>query len=198
LKGNKALSWAIRDWKFGAILTYSSGLPIQVPTAPASVTSQYFYQNTFMNRVEGQPLFAKPVKDSSGKVTSYTPIDINDRSTYDPYSDFVLNPNAWTNPTAGQYGYSAAYFSDYKLKRNPSERMSLGRIFRFKEGVTLEVRADFDNIFNRTVLPAPTSGSITTQSWNAAGMTTSGFGDIGTISGSTTQRSGIIVARLRF
>jgi hypothetical protein len=195
---NRVLSLAIRDWKFGAILTYASGLPIQVPTAPASVTSQYFFQNTFMNRVPGQPLFAKPVRDSSGKVASYAPIDINDRSTYDPYSDFVLNPNAWTNPAAGQYGYSAAYFSDYRLKRNPSERMSLGRIFRFKEGVTLEVRADFDNIFNRTVLPAPTSGSVTTQTWNAAGMTTGGFGDIGTISGSTTQRSGIIVGRLRF
>jgi hypothetical protein len=198
LKGNKALSWAIRDWKFGAILTYSSGMPIQAPTAANSVTNQYFFQNTFMNRIPGQPLYAKPVRDSSGKITSYTPIDINDRSTYDPYSDFVLNPNAWTSPTPGQYSYSAAYYSDYRMKRTPSERMSIGRIFRVKEGVTLEIRADFDNIFNRTVLPAPSSGSVTTQTRNAAGMTQSGFGDISTISGSTTQRTGIIVGRLRF
>lgn len=198
LRGNKVLSMALRDWKFGAILTYSSGLPIQAPTAPTSVTSQYFFQNTFMNRVPGQPLFAKPVKDSSGKVTSYTPIDINDRSTYDPYSDFVLNPNAWTSPTPGQYSYSPAYYNDYRLKRTPSERMSLGRIFRMKEGVTLEIRADFDNIFNRTVLTAPSSSSVTTQTWNAAGQTTGGFGYIPTVSGSTTQRSGIIVGRLRF
>jgi hypothetical protein len=198
LRINKALSYAIRDWKFGAVLTYASGLPIQVPTAPSSVTSNYFFQNTFMNRVPGQPLFAKPVRDSSGQVTSYTPVDVNDRNTYNPYSDFVLNPNAWINPVAGQYGYSAAYFNDYRLKRNPSERMSVGRLFRMREGVTLEIRADFDNVFNRTVLPAPSSGSVTTQTWNAAGMTTAGFGDIGTVSGSTTQRSGIIVGRLRF
>ncbi len=198
LNVNKVLSLAVRDWRFGAILTYASGLPIQVPTAPTSVTNQYFFQNTFMNRVPGQPLFAKPVRDSNGAVTSYSPIDINDRSTYDPYSDFVLNPNAWANPTPGQYGYSAAYYSDYRSKRTPSERLSLGRIFRIKEGVTLEVRADFDNIFNRTVLSAPSSASVTTQAWNSAGMTTGGFGDISTVSGSTTQRSGIIVGRLRF
>jgi hypothetical protein len=198
LNVNKVLSLVIRDWKLGTILTYASGLPIQVPTAPSSVTSQYFYQNTFMNRVPGQPLYAKPVKDSSGKVTGYTPIDINERSTYDPYSDFVLNPNAWTNPTAGQYGVSAAYYNDYRLKRTPSERMSIGRIFRMKEGITLEIRADFDNVFNRTVLGAPSSGSVTTQTWNAAGMTTGGFGDISTVSGSTTQRSSIIVGRFRF
>jgi hypothetical protein len=198
LNVNKVLSLVVRDWKFGVILTYASGLPIQVPTAPSSVTSQYFYQNTFMNRVSGQPLYAKPVKDSSGKVTGYTPIDINDRSTYEPYSDFVLNPNAWTNPIAGQYGVSAAYYNDYRFKRTPSERMSIGRIFRLKEGVTLEIRADFDNVFNRTVLGVPSSGSVTTQTWNAAGMTTGGFGDISTVSGSTTQRSGIIVGRFRF
>jgi hypothetical protein len=198
LRVQKALSHAIRDWKIGAILTYASGLPIQVPTAPTSVTSQYFFQNTFMNRVPGQPLYAKPVRDGSGQVTGYTPININDRSTYDPYSDFVLNPSAWTAPAAGQYGYSAAYYGDYRLKRTPSERMSLGRIFRMKEGVTLEIRADFDNIFNRTVLSAPSSGSVATQVRNASGMTTGGFGDISTVSGSTTQRSGIIVARFRF
>jgi hypothetical protein len=198
LNGNRVLSWAIRDWKFGAILTYSSGMPIQAPTAANSVTNQYFFQSTFMNRVPGEPLYAKPVRDSSGKVTSYTPIDINDRSTYDPYSDFVLNPAAWTSPTPGQYSYSAAYYNDYRMKRTPSERMSIGRIFRMKEGVTLEIRADFDNVFNRTVLPAPSSSSVTTQTWNAGGMTQSGFGDIRTVSGSTTQRSGIIVGRLRF
>jgi hypothetical protein len=144
-------------------------------------------------------LYAKPVRDSSGKVTSYTPVDINDRSTYDPYSDFVLNPNAWANPAQGQYGYSAAYYSDYRLNRKPSERMSLGRIFRIKERATLEIRADFDNIFNRTVLAAPTSGTVTTQQVNPAnGHTTGGFGYIATVSGSTTQRSGIIVARFRF
>jgi hypothetical protein len=198
LNGNRVLSWAIRDWKFGAILTYSSGMPIQAPTAANSVTNQYFFQSTFMNRVPGEPLYAKPVRDSSGKVTSYTPIDINDRSTYDPYSDFVLNPAAWTSPTPGQYSYSAAYYNDYRMKRTPSERMSIGRIFRMKEGVTLEIRADFDNVFNRTVLPAPSSSSVTTQTWNASGMTQSGFGDIRTVSGSTTQRSGIIVGRLRF
>ena len=46
--------------------------------------------------------------------------------------------------------------------------MSLGRTFRFKEGVTLNIRADFQNIFNRTEMNSPTSTNAkATQTRNA-------------------------------
>jgi hypothetical protein len=125
-------------------------------------------------------------------------VDINDPSTYDPYSDFVLNPNAWVDPPEGPFGYSPAYYSDYRYKRRPSEAMSIGRSFRLKEGVTLSFRADFQNIFNRLVTGNPTATNAkATQTSSAKGETTGGFGDINTQAG-TAPRSGIIVGRLQF
>ena len=75
----------------------------------------------------------------------------------DPNRDFVLNPAAWTQPAAGQWGTAAAYYNDYRWSRRPDEQASLGRIFRFKERMSFQIRAEFFNIFNRTFLNTPTS-----------------------------------------
>jgi len=193
---NRALSWAIRDWRISGVLQYASGMPIQVPTAQTTLSSMVF-QSTFANRVPGQPLFLRTYKDANGNIAT-SPMDINDRSTYNPYSDFVLNPNAWVDPPEGQFGTSAAYYNDYRYMRRPSERMSIGRIFRLKEGVSLSVRADFDNIFNRLIIANPTATNAkATQTWEATGETKSGFGDIDTKTGAN-PRSGIIVVRIQF
>ena len=198
---NEMLSWAIRDWTIGAVLNYSSGRPIAVPAASSSsITSLYTYQNTFANRVAGQPLFARTVKNADGTKT-ITPIDnINDRSSYDPLTDFVLNPAAWEDPPAGQFSTSTAFYSDYRYPRAPEEKLSIGRIFRFKEGVTLNIRADFDNIFNRMELSdalLTSTNAIATQSWSSSGITSSGFGRYNAAS-ANSQRSGLIVARIQF
>jgi hypothetical protein len=164
------------------------------------VTSLYTFQNTFANRVAGQPLFARTVKNADGTKTT-TPIsNINDRSSYDPHTDFVLNPAAWQDPPAGQFSSSTAFYNDYRYPRHPEERLSIGRIFRLKEGITLNIRADFDNIFNRMVLPDSllTSNSATaTQNWNPSGTTSSGFGRYNWTS-ANSQRRGLIVARFQF
>jgi hypothetical protein len=180
------LSWAIRDWKIGAVLQYASGMPIKVPTANSQLSSLLF-RDTFANRVSGQPLW-KPG------------VNINDRSTYDPYKDFVLNPKAWVDPPAGQFSYSPGYYSDYRYMRRPSESMSIGRIFRIKEGINLSIRADFQNILNRLVMPDPTATNAgATQTANpVTGQTQSGFGYIATTGTGTAPRSGIIVARIQF
>jgi hypothetical protein len=192
----RALSWAIRDWTIGAVLEYASGFPVQVPTAQSRLSS-YLFRNTFANRVPDQPLYLRTHKDANGAITT-SPMDINDKSTYDPYTDFVLNPKAWVDPPAGQYSYSPAYYSDYRARRRPMEAMSIGRIFRIKEGVTLNIRADFQNIFNRLAYGDPTSTNANaTQSWTSSLETQSGFGDINTNTGSS-PRSGIIVARFQF
>src|SRR5262249_4733669 len=51
--GNKALSWALRDWTYGAALQYASGFPIQVPNANSSLNSYLFQGSSFANRVPG-------------------------------------------------------------------------------------------------------------------------------------------------
>lgn len=180
--GPKPVAWILADWTLGGLLQYSSGMPIRVPTAQSKLANLLF-RDTFANRVPGEPLWT---------------VDINDWGSYNPYSDFVLNPNAWADPPAGQYGVSAAYYNDYREMRRPSEALSLGRVFRIKERASLSIRADFNNIFNRTVIGNPTSTNAQqTQVRSSSGETTSGFGDINTKAG-LSPRSGMIVARFSF
>jgi hypothetical protein len=184
----KALSWVMRDWTYGAVLQYASGMPINVPTAQTRLSS-YLFRGTFANRVPGQPLFV----DRNGNA-----IDINCNGCYDPRTDFVLNPKAWVDPPEGQFSTSAVRYDDYRNRRAPSESMSLGRIFRIKEKAQLSIRADFQNIFNRTAWTVTTSTNATAlQTRNATtGTTTSGFGYINTLGGN--PRMGLIVARISF
>ncbi len=182
---NRVLSWALADWTIGAVLQYASGLPIRAPTAQNRLSTLLF-RDTFANRVPGEPLWVPGV-------------DINNSNTYDPFADFVLNPNAWEDPPPGQFGYSSAYFSDYRYMRRPSEDLSIGRIFPIKEGIELSIRADFQNIFNRLVIGDPySSNAKRTQLVNSVtGETRSGFGDINTARGAS-PRKGQIVARIQF
>jgi hypothetical protein len=180
---NSVLSWIVRDWTFGAVLEYSSGQPIRVPTAQNRLSSVLF-RDTFANRVPGEPLYT---------------VDINCSDCFDAEQDFVLNPDAWVDPPAGQFGVSTAYYNDYRQRRQPSEAMNLGRIFRIKEGINLSVRADFQNIFNRTFLSSPTSSNAKASQTRhpVTGKPISGFGYINTARGSS-PRSGLLIIRLQF
>src|SRR5207253_4933172 len=125
--GNKALSLAARDWQVGAVLRYGSGLPIQSPGATTNLAT-YTGQNTFANRVPGVPLFTQ---------------DLNCHC-FDPSTTFVLNPAAWTQPAPGTFGTAAAYYSDYRYQRRPTENMSLARKFELvKEKLNLTIRVQF-------------------------------------------------------
>jgi hypothetical protein len=62
----------------------------------------------------------------------------------------------------------------------------------------MEVRAEFINAFNRVELPAPTStNALATQTRNAAGAPTAGFGYINATSVGG-QRSGQLLARFHW
>jgi hypothetical protein len=187
LGSNKFLSQAVRDWAIGATMNYSSGLPIQAPASTNNLANLLF-QSTFFNRVAGQPLFLK---------------DLNCHCI-DPTKDLVLNPNAWSNPAAGQFGTGAVYYNDYRYQRRPSEVMSLGRVFKFREGETpilLTLRMNFQNIFNRTEMPNPGGGPTTPTTSGTNGFLTGGFGFInyGSIGSSAyPPRQGTLEMRLQF
>jgi hypothetical protein len=193
---NKFLSYAIRDWTFGVVLQYQNGLPIRVPyannqlgtllklCAPVNVMFAGCQgTGTFANRVPGEPLFSADLNDSS----------------VDPNKTFYLNPKAWVDPLPGQYGVSAAYYSDYRYQRRPSENMSLGRTFRIKETANLNIRIDVTNVFNRTEKVNPTSSNAKqTQVVGPGGKPISGFGYINTGTLAAKPRIGMIVARFQF
>jgi hypothetical protein len=194
---NKIVSWILRDWTFGTVLQYQSGLPIQAPYANNemgkllqlstpmnfSVGADLVGTGTYANRVEGEPYFTQDL--NSGNV--------------DPNQDFVLNPKAWSDPAPGQWGTSAAYLNDYRYQRRPAESLSLGRAFRLTEVASLNLRVEFTNIWNRLVMNNPTStNAAATQVENSAGKPVSGFGYINTGSTAINPRMGQIVARIQF
>jgi hypothetical protein len=180
LTANKWVRTATKSWTIGGIFRYSSGLPIQVPTATNSLSS-VLEQSTFVNRVPGQPLF---IKDPNCHCI-------------DPNQDFVLNPAAWSQPAAGQFGTAAAFYNDYRWARRPDEQASLGRIFKLRERMSLQIRAEFFNIFNRTFLNTPTSSNaLALQVRNSAGVPTSGFGYISAGSVAAANRTGQLVGRV--
>jgi hypothetical protein len=181
-----------KNWTLGGSFRYQSGAAILSPLATNNLQAALprSTAGTFANRVPGVPLFT----------------DSPNCHCFDPSDTFILNPAAWTQPAAGQWGTAAAYYNDYRWQRQPSENLSLGRIFRIREKVTFSFRAEFFNIFNRVFLNAPTStNSAQTQVYSGK-ATVSGFGYINTLTtpiqaagGATpTVRNGQLVARIQF
>jgi len=195
---NRWMHAAVRDWTISGILKYASGLPIPAPVAQNNLNSLLFVAGgpsnpaTYANRVPGQPLFLK---------------DLNCHCI-DPNKDFVLNPAAWSQPAAGQYGVGNPFYNDYRYERTPSEQMSLGRIFRLRENMNFQIRAEFFNVFNRIYLNQPVAtNALQTPSHDKTGRATGGFGYIapgGTIITTTSitqgngPRTGQLVVRLQF
>ena len=195
--GNKILKYMLSDWQTGALLTYASGTPILAPANVNSLNTSYFLPTaSYLNRVPGQPLFLQ---------------DLNCHC-FDPTKTLVLNPAAWVAPAPGTYSSSAAYYSDYRSQRHPTENFNIGRTFKIRESMSFAVRAEFVNIFNRTALPAPSSTApLTAATCFASGITgattstcpagatfASGYGFEQTAALNAGQRTGQIVARFRF
>ncbi|HJT89172.1 MAG TPA: TonB-dependent receptor [Bryobacteraceae bacterium] len=186
LHTEKVASWLLRDWQVGALLQYGSGLPIPTPAATTSLANQIF-QPTLADRVPGQPLYTVP--------------SINCHC-FDPSSTFVLNPKAWANPPAGQFGTAAEYYSDFRYQRHPMENANINRNFKITERLNLNLRLEMDNIFNRTYLNNPYATNPFIPQTVVPGVgTTGGWGYInrGTTSTQFGQpRSGMIIARFTF
>jgi hypothetical protein len=195
---NRWVSLIVRDWALGAVLQYGSGLPIQAPLSPTNNNSSTLLRSTYATRVPGVPVYL---------------VDINCHC-YDPSQTQVLNPAAWTNTPSGQFSPSAAYYNDYRYQRRPSELASFGRTFRLKERASLQIRAEFNNIFNRSLLLGTTAGTFvnpnpgtsatvggllgTVPTRGPDGRYTNGFGTINTTGTVSGERQGTLVARFVF
>jgi hypothetical protein len=181
---NRWLSYATKDWTFGAVLQYASGTPIRVPNSVSNLQNTLL-RATWAERVPGVPLFLK---------------DLNCKC-YDPTVELVLNPAAWREPTLGTFSPSAPYYNDYRIQRRPNESFNFGRVFRIREGIDLSLRAEFTNILNRLYWANPVSTNYNAATVrNAAGQLTSGFGFINTglAPPAPGERQGVLVGRLTF
>jgi hypothetical protein len=185
--GHKLISLALGDWQFGGFLQYTSGTPIAPPAATTTpLLNSVIFQSTVQNRVAGEPLFLQ---------------DLNCHC-FDPNTTFVLNPKAWANPAAGQFG-SAPLYNDYRQQRRPMENLSAGRVFRIRERTTFTVRVEFTNVLNRTFMQNATSNNPAApqnrvDNNNPNSQTTAGFGFINNTTVAQPPRQGQLVARFQF
>ncbi len=181
---NKFLRNVLRDWTISEFFRDGSGLPIQAPAIQNNIQSVLFQTGGFMNRVPGVPLFNESLNCHC----------------IDPNKEFVLNPAAWAEPAPGTFGNAAAYYNDYRFQRRPSEQAGIGRIFRIRERMTLQIRAEFYNVFNRTEMANPVvTNALATQTVSSTGQTTGGFGWINTGGALGAQpRNGQLLARIQF
>jgi hypothetical protein len=201
---NKWVQYAVADWILAGSFQYASGQPIQVPTTAVATSnlSTAFLRGTYAERIPGVPLFLQ---------------DLNCHC-FDPAQTQVLNPAAWRDPGTtydstgkaiaynGSFSPSAAFYNDFRQQRRPKESLSFGRTFRMGERVSLSVRAEMINPFNRTQVPIPIAAGYTTTigtttAPNGLKVNSSGFGAISTLPNGIAvggERSGLLVGRLQF
>jgi hypothetical protein len=185
---NKLIRTLTGGWTWGAVLRYSSGSLIAAPQSQLSKWSTYTFESgTPQIRVPGAPLFL-----INPDCRCIDPNNINQR---------VLNPAAWQDVPAGTISPGSGYYNDYRGPHQVSENMNFGRTFRIRERVSLNVRAEFFNVFNRVTLGTPNSSNPTaTTSVNNATGAINGFGyyNVGSTSSLGGQRNGQLVARILF
>jgi hypothetical protein len=200
--GPQKVSYLLSGWFLNGFAYYASGISLLAPLANASgypatlatatISNLTFQPGQYQLPVPGQPLYLK---------------DLNCHC-FDPSTTFVLNPAAWTNPAPGQYG-GAPYYTGLRQEHRPVENVAMGRQFRFKERVSLNLRVEFQNIFNRTYLNNPSVVSPQTApvcklpsgangACSAGEPIISGFGSISTSSVPYQPRSGQLVAQFVF
>jgi len=190
----KVVNEITRGWLIGWYSTYQSGAFLTPPTSVVN-PNQLSSEDVL---VSGQPL--------------YNVANINNIHSYNPYYTQLLNPNAWAPcPTNQTCMATGNYIKGFRNLRNPSENANIGRNFRIKERMNLQVRMEFVNIFNRTEMTLPqgfvsaTSNPQAPASKNALGIYTAGFGIINEYAAPSTSptlaqlpRQGTLIARFSF
>jgi hypothetical protein len=217
---NKVVSYILADWGVGAYLNYQSAALLPRPSSNGTTPI-----SQFLGRGPGS---AQLKKDANGNYMNpwsvdwtdlegnhhTDPIDINCHC-FDPTKTVVFNPAAWDNIPNGQWGADQSQLRFFRGVRLPQENMNFSRAFQLKEGIRLNIRVEFNNIFNRLQLTQPvTSGNFATAPTKfttgpSTGLYSGGFGTFGpnTVAGITTpgvlsgtggQRIGTFVLRLDF
>jgi len=211
VSGNKIVSNVLGDWTLGGYFQYQSPAILGRPASSGLFPiSNYLGRGPGSAQLKIDPAtgtymspYAVNWTDYDGKVHP-EPIDINCHC-FDPTKTRVLNPAAWENIPDGQWANDFSNLRFYRGFRYPTENLNVGRTFRIKEGVSLNVRVEFSNAFNRIQLPQPTAGgpftaNITTQSTPGTyfGSINGGFGSVVPITGTANSRTGLFVGRLTF
>jgi hypothetical protein len=121
-------------WQVNGILTYQSGIPIQIS---ANNTLPLFNSGNTPNPVAGQRVE-------------------NSFSGFDPAKNVLLNASAFTLPGANQYGSSAQILPNARSFPVYNEDLGLQKKFFIREpSMYFELRFELFNGFNRVIFGGP-------------------------------------------
>ncbi len=203
-RGMKAVSQVVRGWSIGAVLRYQSGALLEVPLSNNQLLTQ-LGRGAFSGPGLNNPAIWGGGATTQNVVPGQNFFGISNPNCgcFNPQTTLALNPAAWVDAAGGQFGTSAPYYNNYRWQRLPAENMSFGRIFTVgREGkYKIQVRAEFQNIFNRLQIPQPSGSNpnVPTAITQANGIYTGGFGYMNETSGGGDQpRTGQIVGRFTF
>jgi hypothetical protein len=182
----------LSGWTVGTMSQFSSGPLLAAPGSNNGIGTYLPGSSSRQFRVPGQPLYLK---------------DIN-CGCFDPTTETVLNPKAWTDQVQGQFGSGTVYYSDFRGMRRPVESINFGKKFRIRERMGFTLRGEVFNPLNRNeVLSDPSTGSpATAPTRSPAGLLTGGFGYVNytaitsnSVNGTyPSPRTAQIVARFEF
>jgi hypothetical protein len=201
---NPIVSYILGDWGIGWYFNYQSALALNRPSNQGSQpVSQWLGRGPGPAQyVEGQPLYSTNWVDYDGKVRT-DELDVNCKC-FDPTKNIVLNPAAWSNIPNGTWGAQQTTIRQFRGIRQPQENINFSRNFRVRERVVFHIRAEFQNVTNRTRLPQPVvtgSYAATQQRFTSGvnqGLYSGGFGTILPTSGTNGARTGTLIARITF
>src|SRR5262249_23371621 len=150
---NRILAYVLLDWGIGGYLSYQSGSLLTRPTSAGSLPISQFLGRgpggaQLKKNADGSYMSPWSVNwvDNDGKQRT-DPLDINCHC-FDPTKTVVFNPAAWQNVPDGQWGADQSLLRFYRGVRLPTENANFSRNFRIKEGISLNFRVEFNNIFN--------------------------------------------------
>jgi hypothetical protein len=207
----------LSGWGLGTYLSYQSAGLVTRPSSNGTTPINQFLgygPGTAQLKTDADGNYMNPWSvdwvDYDGNRRT-DPLNINCRC-FDPTKTIVFNPNAWTNIPDGQFGAQQASLRFFRGQRQPEENVNFSRNFRFgRDGrFNLNVRVEFNNIFNRTRFLTPAGGSAIVTGGNFAqaptrftsgvntGLYSGGWGTMNVLGGTSGQRTGTFVGRFTF
>ena len=192
VKKNMLTRAVLSGWTIGTVSQYSSGTLLAAPASNNGIGTYLPGSSSRQFRIPGQSLYLK---------------DIN-CGCFDPTTETILNPAAWSDQAQGVFGSGTVYYSDFRGQRRPVESVNFGKKFPIRERMALSIRAEVFNPMNRLeVLSEPSTGSpATAPTRSPAGLLTGGFGYVNytaitsnsTAGNFPSPRTAQIVARFEF
>jgi len=142
-KAGGATSKVVGGWRIAGIQQYQSGGPSIVNT------SQPFWPYEGANGFMARPNVVPGVEQKSAALLS---------GHFDPNRDTMFNPKAWEDPAPFTFGNGPRTYGGLRRFAYLNEDISIIKRTSVNDRTSIEFRADFLNVFNRTIFGLGTGG----------------------------------------